>query len=225
MRRLLIVALPLVTFAALAVGGGSAVAQSKRLPVKEVVDKMQGFYEKIQDLKADFKQQVKNPTTGRTKESLGVVKLKKPGKMRWDYTKPEKKHFISDGSVLWVYEPEDQQAFKQEMKSTNLSAAVTFLSGKGKLAEEFTFELLDAAKYGSKADYAVKLTPKQPSAQFKHIVLVVDPATFQAKQSIVTTPDGGESRVWFSGVALNKKIPDSEFKFTPPSGVRVIISR
>jgi outer membrane lipoprotein carrier protein len=196
-----------------------------RLPAKEVVAKMQAFYEKIQDLKADFKQEISSPTTGRTKATYGVVKLKKPGKMRWDYAKPEKKHFISDGAVLWVYEPEDQQCFKQELKSQNLSAAVTFLTGKGKLADEFTFELLPDGKLGSKGDYAVKLTPKVPSAQFKTITLVVDPKAFQVKLSVVATPDGGQSKVWFTGVDLNKKIDDKVFKFTPPPGVRVIIAK
>src|SRR5512137_1016620 len=194
-----------------------------RLPAKEVVAKMQAFYEKIQDLKADFKQEISSPTTGRTKTTYGVVKLKKPGKMRWDYAKPEKKHFISDGTTLWVYEPEDQQCFKQEMKSQNLSAAVTFLTGKGKLADEFNFELLPDGKLGAKDDYAVKLTPKVPSAQFKTITLVVDPKAFQVKLSVVATPDGGQSKVWFTGVELNKKIDDKVFKFTPPPGVRVIV--
>jgi len=194
-----------------------------RLPVKDVVARMQAYYDRIQDLKADFKQQIKNPTTGRTKESLGTVRLKKPGKMRWDYAKPEKKHFISDGQTLWVYEPEDSQAFKQDLKGSNLSAAVTFLAGQGKLAAEFDFEATDAAKLGGAADYAVKLVPKRPSAQFKSIVLVLDPATFQVKQSVVATPDGGQSQVWFTGLEVNKKIPDTVFKFTPPPGTRVIV--
>jgi outer membrane lipoprotein carrier protein len=196
-----------------------------RLPAKDVIAKMQAFYEKIQDLKADFKQEISSPTTGRTKTTYGVVKLKKPGKMRWDYAKPEKKHFISDGTVLWVYEPEDQQAFKQELKSQNLSAAVTFLTGKGKLADEFTFELLADGAVGQKGDYAVKLTPKVPSAQFKTITLVVDPKAFQVKLSVVATPDGGQSKVWFTGIDLNKKLDEKVFKFTPPAGVRVIVAK
>jgi outer membrane lipoprotein carrier protein len=219
MRTLLVVL-------AVVLGPAAALAQAAapaRLPSKEVIARMQAFYEKIGDLKADFKQEIVNPTTGRTKTSYGVVKLKKPGRMRWDYSKPAKKHFISDGQTLWVYEPEDQQAFRQDIKSSNLSAAVTFLAGKGKLAEEFNFELLPPGKQGGKEDYAVKLMPKTPSAQFKSVVLVVEPKAFQVKLSIVETVDGGQSKVWFTGVELTKKIPDSTFKFTPPAGVRVIV--
>jgi outer membrane lipoprotein carrier protein len=214
---------PLMAFVVITVLAAPALAQKPPPPVKDIITKMQAFYDRIQDLRADFKQQIQSPTTGRAKDSLGVVRLKKPGKMRWDYDQPEKKHFISDGTTLWVYEPEDQQAFKQDMKSQSLSAAVTFLAGKGKLADEFTFEYVTASTYGGKNEYAVKLTPKQPSAQFKSIVLLVDPQSYEVKQSIVLTPDGGQSRVWFTGVELNRKIPDSVFKFTPPSGVRVIV--
>jgi len=186
---------------------------------------MQAFYERVEDLKADFKQEIASPTTGRTKTTYGVVRVKKPGKMRWDYTKPEKKHFISDGVTLWVYEPEDQQCFKQDMKSQNLSAAVTFLSGKGKLAEEFSFVLLPEGKLGAKEDYAIVLTPKKPSGQFRTVTLVVDPTSFQVKMSVVATPDGGQSRVWFTGIETNTKMSDSFFKFTPPPGVRVVTAK
>ena len=40
----------------------------------------------------------------------------KPGKMRWDYAKPEKKYFISDGTTLWVYEEAAHQAIQQSLK-------------------------------------------------------------------------------------------------------------
>ena len=63
--------------------------------------------------------------------------FKKPGRMRWDYDKPEKTYLRERRRVLWLYEPEDQQAFKQELKASQLPAALAFLTGKGKLAAEF----------------------------------------------------------------------------------------
>ena len=63
--------------------------------------------------------------------------FKKPGRMRWDYEKPDKSSYVTDGGVLWLYEPDDKQAFKQDLKSSQLPAALAFLTGKGKLATEF----------------------------------------------------------------------------------------
>ena len=41
----------------------------------------------------------------------GTVYIKKPGKMRWDYTAPEKKLFISDGRTIFLL-PADKQVMK-----------------------------------------------------------------------------------------------------------------
>ena len=74
--------------------------------------------------------------------------FKKPGRMRWDYDKPEKTTYVTDGAVLWLYEPEDQQAFKQELKASQLPAALAFLTGKGKLADEFDITPVAKSPYG-----------------------------------------------------------------------------
>ena len=52
----------------------------------------------------------------RKTNSSGEVTFKKPGRMRWDYEKPDKSSYITDGGVLWLYEPDDKQAFKQDLE-------------------------------------------------------------------------------------------------------------
>jgi outer membrane lipoprotein-sorting protein len=36
-----------------------------------------------------------------TDKGEGTVAVKKPGRMRWDYTKPEKQQILSDGSHIY----------------------------------------------------------------------------------------------------------------------------
>ena len=98
---------------------------------------MQKRYDAASDFRARFTQTLTSTAMGRKTNSAGGVMFKKPGRMRWDYDKPEKATYVSDGGVLWLYEPEDQQAFKQELKASQLPAALAFLTGKGKLAAEF----------------------------------------------------------------------------------------
>jgi len=99
---------------------------------------MQRFYDRTQEFKADFRQTLTNPVYGRKQVFDGIVRFKKPGKMRWDYQTPEKKLFVSDGKVLWVYEPEDAQAYKQSLTDSALPTAVAFLFGQGKLTRSST---------------------------------------------------------------------------------------
>src|SRR5262245_57990795 len=104
----------------------------------DALAKVQAFYVGTKKLKADFKQTYTQPTFGRSSTSTGKVYVSKPGKMRWDYKTPTTKHFISDGTTLWVYEPEAKQAFKQSLGNTLLPVAVTFLYGQGDLKKDFT---------------------------------------------------------------------------------------
>ena len=108
-----------------------------RLDVKAVVAEVQKRYDEAADFRARFTQTLTSAALERKTNSSGEVMFKKPGRMRWDYEKPDKSSYVTDGGVLWLYEPDDKQAFKQELKSSQLPAALAFLTGKGKLATEF----------------------------------------------------------------------------------------
>ena len=62
--------------------------------------------------------------------------------MRWDYAEPDPQVFVADGETLWVYQPNEAQAFKQPLKSAQLPVALTFMSGKGELRDEFEASLV-----------------------------------------------------------------------------------
>src|SRR5947209_18376646 len=100
------------TVFALAALTAVAAAQEKKPEVAAtVVARVQKYYDATKDLRAKFEQQLESPSRAPSKAS-GDVWLKKPGKMRWDYAKPEKKVIVSDGATLWFYDPEDEQADK-----------------------------------------------------------------------------------------------------------------
>ncbi|MGH7735914.1 MAG: LolA family protein, partial [Gemmatimonadales bacterium] len=147
---------------------------------------------------------------------------KKPGRMRWDYDKPEKATYVSDGAVLWLYEPDDQQAFKQELKASQLPAALAFLTGKGKLAAEFDITPVAKSVYGSPGDYLLSLSPTVAEAQVKNILFVVDPKTFDVRESVITDGQGNINDLTFADIKTNTRLPESQFHFAPPPGVRVI---
>src|SRR5262245_4589033 len=138
-------------------GAAAPPAAGPRLDVQAVVGKMQKRYDEAADFKARFTQTLTSATLKRTTNSSGQVTFKKPGRMRWDYEKPDKSSYITDGGVLWLYEPDDKQAFKQDLKSSQLPSALAFLLGKGKLASEFDITFA-AGKTGP--DYVLSLSPK-----------------------------------------------------------------
>jgi len=163
---------------------------------------------------------------GRKTNSAGEVTFKKPGRMRWDYEKPEKSSYVTDGGVLWLYEPDDKQAFKQDLKSSQLPAALAFLTGQGKLAAEFdiTFWKSPAtpSPYGTARDYVLALVPKAPQAQVKTILFVVDPASFDVRETVLFDQQGNVNDLTFAELRFNTGLADGTFRWAPPAGVRLI---
>jgi outer membrane lipoprotein carrier protein len=188
----------------------------------EVVAKLQKVYEQTTAIKARFAQTLSGPTGKR--QASGAVSLKKPGKMRWDYEKPDKKLFVADGTTLWVYEPDEDQAFKQSLSSTQLPTQVSFLFGRGKLLQEFDISYLTGATFGEAGDFVLKLVPKVATAQYRHLVFVVSPTTYMVKETVLYDQQGGMNHIVFSALETNPKsgVDDSRFSFTPPATTKIV---
>lgn len=200
----------------------AAPAASPRLDLATVIDRMQKRYDQAKDFRAQFSQKYSRAVIGRMTVSTGEVAFKKPGRMRWDYVKPEPRMFLSTGQFLWLYEPEEKQAFKQDLKTSQLPAALAFLMGKGKITDEFEVTFSDDSRYGSAADYRLQLSPKAPQSSYKTILFVVDPKEFTVRESVLVDQQSNINHFTFSDLKINDKVPDSVFKWAPPAGVRVI---
>lgn len=192
----------------------------------EVVDRVQQFYAGIKQVTAQFRQSVTNNTFGSTKTSDGSVLIMKPGKMRWDYLEKKKdpkdpskeivevkKSFISNGSYLYVVEHDNKQVVKKNLQQDLMPVAVSFLYGKGDLRAEFNAELDKTGKYGEKDDIVLRLTPKQPSAQYKNLYLVVSPKDFHVSQSVIVDSSSNVNHFRFFAPDFEKPIKDSLFEF------------
>jgi len=199
----------------------NASVEAAKPPVGEVVDKMQGFYTKIKDIKGSFKQVYTDTLYNRQRTHYGYLYVKKPGMMRWNYVKPEKKYFIADGKEMWVYEPEDKQAFRNQLSMQILSTGLPFLLGKGDLKKEFAV-LYAEDKLGGPTDLVLKLTPKQPTAQYQHILIAVRMNDFSVGETMVVGKQFRNHLV-FTNLEVNTRLPTSPlFRFKPPPDTKVI---
>jgi outer membrane lipoprotein carrier protein len=205
---------------------GAPEAKSQAKPatdagVAALVARMQKFYENTRDLHARFEQVVETGT-GRKRMATGDVWLKKPGRMRWDYQKPDKKLMVADGETLWIYEPDDQQAFRQSMTASSLPSSVSFLFGKGRLTEEFEITRENQPGIGVAGEVVLKLVPRQATAQYRYLLFLVDDKTAMVTGTVVYDQQGGQSRISFHDVEVNRGVPDNKFQFKPPAGTRIL---
>jgi outer membrane lipoprotein carrier protein len=201
-----------------------ASSSDSKLPpaLAAVVDKVQARYDGARDFTAGFEQALTNAVTKRATTSAGKVSFKKVGKMRWDYTSPEPRMVLADGTQLWLWEPEDRQAFRQGLASSQLPAALAFLTGHGKLTDEFVIGEAKAGAYGKPGEPVLELTPKKPSAQVQRVFFVVEPSTSFVRETVVVDAQGNTNHLSFRDIQVNTDLPDGLFAWTPPAGTRVI---
>ena len=205
-------------------GPAAALSQGKpaRLELPAVIARVQSRYDQAKDFQARFTQKYSRQVVGRVTVSAGQVHFKKPGRMRWDYDKPEARMFLSNGQLLWLYEPEEKQAFKQDLQTSQLPAVLAFLMGKGRIADEFEVAWSNDTRFGRTEDYRLSLRPKQPQSTYKSIVFVVDAGDFSVRESVLVDQQGNANHFVFSDLKINAKVSDEVFRWSPPAGVRVI---
>jgi outer membrane lipoprotein carrier protein len=181
---------------------------------------LQARYQNVRDFTADFVQSYRGGVLRTETRERGTVAVKKPGRMRWVYTSPERKEFISDGQKMYSYIPEDRQVLVSDVPAGNEAPTpVLFLAGKGDLVKDFT-----AASAPSPVSGAVglKLTPRRSEPEYEYLIVAVDPATLQIRALTTRDRQGGESTLRFENLQENKGIPDKDFAFRIPRGVDVI---
>jgi outer membrane lipoprotein carrier protein len=174
-------------------------------------------YNHIQTLQVDFVQTYKFRGPTRIPEK-GTLYLHKPRRMRWEYSSPAGKLFISDGKFYYDYNPEDKSVKKTEMKEDDdLRGPLAFLLGKLNFKQDF-------GKYEAKQqgdDVAITAFPKSDQAAFAEVSFVAG-MDFAIKELTVKGQDGDVMHYVFSGEKKNPPVSDTMFRFTPPPGVQVV---
>lgn len=183
---------------------------------------IQRRYEGIRDIRADFTHSYEGGILRTKTVEKGRVVIRKPGRMRWTYTTPEEKVFVSDGTKLYSYVPADKQVYVATVPQGDAaSTPALFLAGRGNLVRDFkvTTTSVPGAPEGS---VALKLTPIAPEKEYETLELVVDRDSLQWRMLVTTDSQGGRSTFVFSNIRENTGVSDREFQFSIPRGVDVI---
>ena len=188
-------------------------------PIDELVAKIQETYEKTEDMKALFIQDVTIKALKKTEREEGTFYFKKPRMMRWDYELPKPKKLIINEKKMWLYVPEDRVAYVQDTKDTlDSRTIIKFLSGMGKIGEDFHLRYSDPPVNDS-GDYLLILTPKSKELGVDKLYLTVDASDVRMKECMFTDFYGNITRLTFKNIKINNGLPSKLFTFAPPAGV------
>jgi outer membrane lipoprotein carrier protein len=198
-------------------------ADGETLSANNVVERVQTYYASVNDYEASFVQTTAHKMFGgRLQRAYGNVMFKKGGLMRWEYTRPERKIFIYDGGTLWIYEPDVPQVFKGAADAERLAKALAFLTGEGRILDEYRAQKLSKDNYNFPSGFVIGLWPKQKNSPFKRVEIYIEPQTYRVVRSVVVDQEDNRNRLDFAAPSLNKNLSDAVFSFTPPPDVPVL---
>jgi outer membrane lipoprotein carrier protein len=214
------VALLATALAAVLTSRGHAAA----LTASEVAEALQHRYDSVKDFSSDFVQVYQS---GALKKQMtperGHLLIKKPGRMRWEYTSPEHKLFVSDGLKMYSYIEDDKQVFVNSVPPDDEAATPSlFLAGKGNLTRDFTVSLVEPFQGMPAGTVALKLVPKKAQPDYDWLVLEVEAGTYHLRGLVTPDSQGGTSTFTFPNLKENVGLTDKAFEFKPPRGVDVV---
>src|SRR5689334_12837885 len=137
--------------------------------------------------------------------------------MRWQYSSPKGKLFLSDGKFVYLITPDSNKVQKMKAKETeDMRAPLAFLLGR--LHFEKDFQNFQSRPEGQ--DLWVSAEPKSPDLPYTKVEFQVTPQ-FQIRRVRVTGQDLSVLDFQFDQEKLNPPLDSKLFQFQLPSGAMV----
>ncbi len=181
----------------------------------DAVDTLRDFVRDVKSGRAAFTQTVTSTDGAKTKTSSGTFEFQRPNRFRFAYAKPFEQLIVADGSKVWIYDADLNQASSRKLAQALGSTPAALLAG-GSLDADFT---LKAQPSQGGLDWALA-TPKAGDGSFKSMKV-----GFRGKElAAVEIVDnfGQRSLLQFSGFVANAAPTADAFRFVAPAGADVI---
>lgn len=170
-------------------------------------------------MSASFSQTTKGASSGQLSSGngtfSGTMSVQRPNNFRWETKSPSEQLIVANGSSLWIYDKDLEQATKQNVDSQVGNTPALLLSGDpSKIDKNFKI----TQPYDNKNYYV--LYPKSDGASFKSLSM-----SFSGGKPVMMVLNdslGQTTSIKFSNIKLNPSINASQFKFSPPKGVDII---
>lgn len=186
-------------------------------PLDDLLKGVEAHYNQAKTLQVLFRLDYTAPGKPRRSEN-GILLLRKPLRMRWDYSQPKGKLIVCDAKNLWTYMPEDKEVRKTSMKETeDMRAPLAFLLGKLHFQKEF--QNLKATSEG--AVTRITAEPKGDNLPYSRVEFLVS-SDRQIRELKVEGFDKSVMDFTFDQERLNPSLDPKLFQFQPPPGVQVL---
>lgn len=182
---------------------------------------------KVQTLVASFSQKRETSLAKEPLLSSGTVSFKRPDRVHFIYSKPEKMEMALEGKTIWIYYPLRSQAekysFAQNQRVSQYLKPVTDIFQKtfARLAETYNI-----VYQGPESDrlYRFRLQPKEEKVQkfLSRVDVWIDKDSGAILKFEMV--EASEDRLWmeFKDLQINPPLKDEDLTIRIPPSVRVL---
>ena len=199
---------------------------------------MEARYRGARTLQATFLERyIENGSVARSE--AGTAYFRRPGKMRWEYERPEKDLFLVDGKTAWFYVPADHTVTRVPAKqSQDLRTPLALLAGQMKISRICSHvEVADGERALREGDVVLRCkvrgekqaaaSPNEPETALgaggsNAVFFEVVRESGELARLIIRQPGGIEVEFRFENWRFDPPIPETMFRFEPPAGVAIV---
>ena len=196
-------------------------AQTHDLDAQQAAARIDARYNSMKSLHADFTENYSGG--GIRRNESGILWIKKPAKMRWEYLSPRDKIFVTDGKTAWFYVPGERQARRTALKKLDdLRSPLRFLLGHTKLEKELRgLSLAPDVQPEMSGDVVLRGIPVGMEDRVSQVLLESDGQGW-LRRIVMEELDGSRTEFRLEKQRENVAASDAEFTFVPPAGVEVL---
>ncbi len=190
-------------------------ASAAEAPLAGLLKTIEQRYNRADTLEVLFREDYTRTGHAPRSES-GLLELRKPGRMRWEYSNPKGKLVVSDGKVLWSYYPDKNQVEKMALRQAD-DAPLAFLLGKLHFDKEF--RNLQGKPEGNGMRIAAE--PKTDNLPYTAVEFLVA-ADGRIREVKVTRYDNSVMEYTFDQEKIGPILDDKLFQFQVPKSAEVV---
>ena len=170
----------------------------------------------MNSLTGDFKQKVLDQNGATLQEVSGQFFFKKPNLFKWNYLEPSKSQLISDGELLYLYDPDLKQVVISQLKKLGGVSPAMLLVNRD-IKSLFEISIIK----DKKGNNWFKAVPQEPEkANFKEVFINFFQKELKSMRIIDSFDNTTE--IQFIKVSLNTDINEAIFLFNTPEDIDII---
>lgn len=170
----------------------------------------------ITTISADILQLIIESDGGVLEETEIKMLLKRPDRLYWETVSPFQELVVTNGQVLWNYQPDLEQVTIEDWDSDDSELAAQLLNGRTeKLSNDYYVAMINADDNKS-----FELSPKMSDSIYELVtVSFID----NVLDMIHLNGRNGEQTVWqFNNLVMNSLIENNSFEFEVPDDIEVV---